>query len=54
MIVLDDPLEVYKKQASGKNRCALLGYRTLVLPSSSALNRMNQENRLRMWKRIVQ
>jgi G:T/U-mismatch repair DNA glycosylase len=30
-----------------------LGYRTLVLPSSSALNRKNQENRLRMWKRIV-
>src|SRR5262249_14370856 len=31
-----------------------LGYKTLLLPSSSGANRRNQENRLRMWKRIVQ
>jgi hypoxanthine-DNA glycosylase len=30
-----------------------LGYRTLVLPSSSGANRKNQEDRLRSWRRIL-
>lgn len=31
-----------------------LGYRTLVLPSSSGANRKNHEDRLHSWKGIVQ
>jgi double-stranded uracil-DNA glycosylase len=30
-----------------------LGYRTMVLPSSSGANRTDQGNRLRVWKKIV-
>ena len=42
-----------KEAGRWEDRVRNLGYRTLVLPSSSGANRKNQEERLRSWRRIV-
>lgn len=42
-----------KEAGQWEQRVSRLGYRTLLLPSSSGANRRNQRNRLDRWKRIV-